>query len=116
MNRKNPKNRKMKDKESKKIKRINLICRAKLKKYFDLTGKALDVAKKAIKTIDKEKKKEALAVIDMARRYYDDAKYFENKRHYVNAFAALNYAHGWLDCGSKLGLFKVKDSKLFVLR
>ena len=92
---------------------IKIVCRTHLKKYFDLTGKALDVAKKAI---NKKKEKEALTIIDMVQRYYDDARFFEKQGHLVNAFAALNYAHGWLDCGSKLGLFKVKDTKLFVIK
>ncbi|UZE93957.1 MAG: DUF357 domain-containing protein [Candidatus Pacearchaeota archaeon] len=97
----------------KKIEKINLVCKSHLKKYFRLTSKALKIAKKAM---NKKKKKEALVVIDMAQRYYDDAKYFESKGHMVNAFAALNYAHGWLDCGSRLGFFRVKDSKLFVVK
>ena len=33
----------------------------------------------------------------------------------VNAFAALNYAHGWLDSGARIGLFDVKDSRLFTV-
>ena len=49
----------------------------------------------------------------MAKRYYEDAHYFRKKRDYVTAFAALNYAHGWLDAGAKLGLWKVKDNGLF---
>ena len=41
------------------------------------------------------------------------SKYFKKKDDMVNAFAALNYAHGWLDAGVKLGIFDVRDSKLF---
>lgn len=93
--------------------KINQITEIKLKKYFEITGKALAIAKKAIN--EKEKNK-AEDVLDMAERYYSDAKWFQEKKDYVNAFAALNYSHGWLDCGSRLGLFKVKDSKLFVLK
>ena len=34
----------------------------------------------------------------------------------VNAFASVNYAHGWLDAGARLGLFDVGlDDKLFTL-
>ena len=89
------------------------IQKARLKKYFELTGKALTIVRKAI---NKKREKEAQKVLDMAQRYYDDAKYFEKKDDWVNAFACLNYAHGWLDCGSMLGLFEVKDSKLFVVK
>lgn len=89
------------------------ITKEKLKKYFEITEKALEVAKKKI---NKSKAKEALIILDMAQRYCDDAHYFEKKSDAVSAFACLNYAHGWLDCGSKLGFFNVKDTKLFVVK
>jgi len=54
--------------------------------------------------------------LDMAERYFKDAKYFIEKGDKLTAFAALNYAHGWLDAGSRLGLFDVKDGNLFVLK
>jgi len=44
-----------------------------------------------------------------------DAKYFEDKGDIVSAFAALNYAHGWLDAGARIGVFIVKDSRLFTV-
>jgi hypothetical protein len=34
----------------------------------------------------------------------------------VNSFAALNYAHGWLDSGVRLDIFKVRDNKLFTIK
>jgi len=89
------------------------ITKEKLKKYFGITQKALE---KAGKAIAKENKKSALIILDMAQRYYDDARWFEKKNDYVNAFAAINYAHGWLDAGARLGIFKVKDNKLFVIK
>jgi len=98
---------------SKENKKINLVCQARLKKYFSVTGKALNMAKKAI---NKKREREAREILDMAQRYYDDAKWFEDKGHYVNAFACLNYAHGWLDSGARIGLFNVKDTKLFVIK
>lgn len=98
---------------SEESKKINLVCQARLGKYFEITGKALIMAKKAI---NKKRKAEAEEVLDMAQRYYEDAQWFQKRGHYVNSFAALNYAHGWLDAGSRLGLFKVKDSKLFVIK
>ena len=39
----------------------------------------------------------------------------KKKGNIVNAFAALNYAHGWLDAGARLGIFDVHDSKLFTV-
>ena len=41
---------------------------------------------------------------------------FKKKGDYVTAFAALNYAHGWLDAGARLGIFDVDgDSTLFTV-
>ena len=37
------------------------------------------------------------------------------KKDFLNSFAALNYAHGWLDCGASLGVFDVHDSTLFTV-
>jgi len=91
----------------------NIIEKAHLKKYFEITKEALIIAKKSI---NEKKSREAEIVIDMAERYYDDAKFFEDKKDYINAFAALNYSHGWIDAGSKLGLFDVNDSSIFVLK
>ena len=51
----------------------------------------------------------------MVENYISDAHYFESKKDLVNAFAALNYAHGWLDSGVRLKVFDVVDDKLFTL-
>jgi len=96
-----------------KNKKINLICEERLKKYFSITGKALKIAKKHINS---KKKSEAKEILDMVSCYFVDAIYFEKQGNYVNAFACLNYAHGWLDTGSKLGIFNVKDNRLFVVK
>ena len=89
------------------------ITKEKLDKYKHLTSNALIMAKSAIV---KGREKEAQEIIDMVSNYLSDAGFFEEKGDFVNAFAALNYAHGWLDSASKLGLIKVKDSKLFVVK
>ncbi len=34
---------------------------------------------------------------DMARRYYEDAKYYFAKEDYFTAFGCINYAHGLID-------------------
>jgi len=52
----------------------------------------------------------------MAQRYYDDALYFKSKGKLLLALSAVSYAHGWLDCGSRLGFFEVKDNKLFITK
>jgi uncharacterized protein len=93
--------------------RNDVVTKEKLDKYFAITGEALKMASLAHKMIGKEE--QALDFLDMASRYYEDAKYFEKKGDYVLAFAALNYAHGWLDAGARIKLFKVTDSRLFTV-
>ena len=89
------------------------ITDEKLKKYFSITKEALEKVKDAL---DSDRKEQAEDFLDMAQRYHDDAKYFlEKKEDVVLAFAALNYAHGWLDAGARIKLFKVKDSRLFTV-
>ncbi len=86
----------------------------KLAKYFKITEEALGKIKIGVRqSFDWRKKAEDF--LDMAKRYFDDAKYFHKKNDFVTAFAALNYAHGWLDAGARLGLFDVHDSRLFTV-
>ena len=52
----------------------------------------------------------------MARAYVSDAKHFREKGELDKALANINYAHGWLDAGARLGLFDVGgDDQLFTL-
>ncbi|HLC86574.1 MAG TPA: DUF357 domain-containing protein [Candidatus Nanoarchaeia archaeon] len=91
------------------------ITEHKLKKYFEVTGRALKKVKinPGIKINTKET---AEIFLDMAQRYYEDAKHFMKKGDYVTAFAALNYAHGWLDAGARIGVFDVDhDNELFTV-
>ncbi len=91
----------------------NIVTPEKLNKYFSITKEALDKAEKAF---DQKRLAEAKDFFQMASSYYSDAKFFhEKKKDLVLAFAALNYAHGWLDAGARIGLFKVKDSRLFTV-
>ncbi|HEX9709867.1 MAG TPA: DUF357 domain-containing protein [Candidatus Thermoplasmatota archaeon] len=54
--------------------------------------------------------------LDMARSYYGDALHFRDAGDLVNALSCVNYAHGWLDAGARLGLFDVGgDDRLFTL-
>jgi hypothetical protein len=91
----------------------NTITQEKLNKYSNLTQTALKQVKGHIIT---GKEKYAKEIIDMVENYLSDAKYFEKKQDFVNAFAALNYAHGWLDAGVRLDVFDVKDDKLFTIK
>ena len=89
------------------------ITKQKLERYFELTSSALEKVKK---NIAKGKSKEAKEIIDMVSNYLSDAKYFKKKDDFINSFAALNYSHGWLDSGVRLGVFNVKDNKLFTIK
>jgi len=94
---------------------MDTITEEKLSKYFSVTEAALKKVKTVKKgTVDFEKS--AKDFLDMATRYFKDAKYFSEQGDKVTAFAALNYAHGWLDAGARLGLFDVgHDNKLFTV-
>ncbi|MDP7116367.1 MAG: DUF357 domain-containing protein [Candidatus Woesearchaeota archaeon] len=94
---------------------MNKITDEKLDKYFSVTGRALKKVK-----ITRSGKIDWVAsaedFLDMATRYYKDAEYYKEKGDIVTAFASLNYAHGWLDAGARLGLFDVGgDNKLFTV-
>ncbi len=88
----------------------------KLNKYFKITGLAIKKAGESDnKAVIDEKERVRNDFLDMIKRYYSDAKYFFERGDFVNAFAALNYAHGWLDAGARIKLFNVKDSRLFTV-
>lgn len=91
------------------------ITKEKIEKYFDVTSRALKKLRVSVpeKTHFYDVAKDFL---DMAQRYYDDATYYHGKGDFVIAFASLNYAHGWLDAGARIGVFDVDhDSHLFTV-
>ncbi|MAG39973.1 hypothetical protein CMI41_03325 [Candidatus Pacearchaeota archaeon] len=90
----------------------NEITIEKVEKYFDLTESALGVVRK---NIISGKEKESKEIIEMVTNYVSDAHHFFDKEDLVNAFAALNYAHGWLDSGVRLKVFNVDDDRLFTV-
>ncbi len=90
----------------------NRISKEKIEKYYNITKKALEIAKNSI---EKSKEKESKEIILMVQCYLSDSKHFEKKQDYVNAFACINYAHGWLDAGARLKIFNVTDNKLFTI-
>lgn len=91
----------------------NKITKQKLEKYFEITSTAL---KKVKRNIVKGKEDYASEIIEMVSNYLSDAEHFEKQQDFVNAFAALNYAHGWLDSGVRLNIFNVMDNKLFTIK
>ncbi len=89
------------------------ITEEKITRYFEITEKALKEVKK---NIIKGKENYAKEIIEMVENYISDAKHFKSKEDYINCFAALNYAHGWIDSGVRLDVFDVKDDKLFTVK
>lgn len=93
----------------------NIITEEKIDRYLDITKRALDKLKVAAPDRSYNKRL-ADDFLEMANSYYNDAKHFRESGDLVTAFAAVNYAHGWLDCGARIGLFDVGgDDVLFTL-
>lgn len=88
----------------------NRITKQKLEKYYNLTNKALNIAK-----ISVVKTKESKEIFEMVEAYLSDSNYFKKKGDYVLAYGSLNYAHGWIDAGARLKIYKVKDKNLFAV-
>jgi len=94
----------------------NIITDVKLDKYFDVTGRAIKKVKLVGGKREVDFTSSAKDFLNMAQCYYYDALHFKKKGDIVNAFAALSYAHGWLDAGARLGLFDVDgDNVLFTV-
>ena len=91
----------------------NTITQEKIDHYLKITGTALSIVKKS--PVDEKRQDTATDFLDMAERNFSDANHFYKKGEWVDAFAAVNYAHAWLDAGSRIGVFRVKDSSLFIL-
>ena len=91
---------------------MDKITKDKVEKYFKISTEAFEMAKE---NINPEQKGIAEDFLDMVSRYLSDAKHFYEKGDLVNAFAALNYLHGWLDAGARAKIFLVKDSRLFTV-
>ena len=92
---------------------MNQVTDEKLDKYFSITKKALEKAISSGNRTSLDKEREDF--LDMIKRYISDAEHFEKKSDKINAFAALNYAQGWLDAGARIGIFDVHDSRLFTV-
>lgn len=91
------------------------ITEERVERYLELTSKALDKLKVAPPPRSYGRRL-AEDFLKMADSYFSDAKHFRETGDLVNAFACVNYAHGWLDCGARLGLFDVgEDDRLFTL-
>ncbi|MHB1262148.1 MAG: DUF357 domain-containing protein [Thermoplasmatota archaeon] len=95
--------------------RNDRITPEKIAKYLETTRKAF--AKVTVVAPPRSfAARMAENFLDMAKRYYEDAKHSHAQGNDVQAFAQVNYAHGWLDAGARLGIFDVgQDDVLFTL-
>ena len=59
-----------------------------------------NIARLRDKTMSEAEKK----IIDLARQYYEDTKYYSEKKDFFTAFGCVNYAHGLLDA-----IFKTRE-------
>ena len=87
----------------------------RINKYLYLTAKA--VAKVSIIADEgTEDYGKAEDILGMVNAYHSDANFFLSEGRGDDAFAAVNYAHGWIDCGVRLGYLDGKgDWQLFTL-
>lgn len=89
------------------------ISEQKLNKYLSLTSRALKKVK-IKKNLNKKEKAQAQDFLEMAKNYFSDANYFKQKGDWITSFAAVTYAHAFLDAGARLKLFSTKgDNQLF---
>jgi len=87
----------------------------RLDRYLNITKNALEKLKISMPERSFGRKL-AEDFLNMATSYYNDAKHFREEGDFLNSFAAVNYAHGWLDCGARIGLFDVGcDDQMFTL-
>jgi len=92
-----------------------MVSKERVEDYISKTKKALD----KIEIVQPERSHlfdVAQDFLEMAESYYKDAKHFNKNGDLDTAFACINYAHGWLDAGARLGLFDTGgDDRLFTL-
>ena len=84
----------------------NVVTDERIDRYLDITKRALDKIRIAAPERSFNRRL-ADSFMEMAVSYYNDAKHFRETGDIVTAFAAVNYAHGWLDCGARIRLFAV---------
>lgn len=92
-----------------------MVSEEKVEEYISRTEKALD--KIEITQPDRSHfKRLAEDFLEMVEAYHEDAKHFYEEGDLAKAFACINYAHGWLDAGARLGLFDTGgNDRLFTL-
>jgi len=85
------------------------ITREKVEEYLRKTEEAIEIIKRGLPPRRSLLYDVALDFLSMIECYFKDAKVFIEKGDYINGFASLNYAYGWIDAGVRLGIFDVGD-------
>jgi hypothetical protein len=95
--------------------RRDVVSEAQLRDYLGRTERAL--AKVRVTPAERSHlRRSAEDMVAMARAYWQDAQHYAGRGEYVTAFAAVSYAHAWLDIGVRLGLLDGQgDDHLFTL-
>jgi N-acetylglutamate synthase-like GNAT family acetyltransferase len=97
------------------VARTYRLLRDKCARDLEVTRRALEKVKIAVPRRS-HYRRAAEDFLSMAQAYYTDGRHHHDAGDLVLAFACVNYAHGWLDAGARLGLFDVGgDDKLFTL-
>lgn len=92
-----------------------MVSKKRVEEYLEKTERALE---KIELTPPKRSHHRKIAedFLDMAESYYSDAEHFYKEEKLDDAFACVNYTHGWLDAGARLGFFDTGgDDRLFTL-
>ena len=80
------------------------------KEYIEKNLEKTQLAVNSVEVLENGEK-----LFDMIERYVSDAAYFLEKENLVSALGAVEYAHGLLDAGVYMKLFKIrKNEGLFV--
>jgi hypothetical protein len=90
----------------------NTITDEKILNYLSRTEEAINIIKKGLppkRSLLYDVAEDFLCMIEC---YFNDAKTFIEQGDYVNGFASLNYAYGWIDAGARLGIFDVEDDDI----
>lgn len=75
----------------------------KTRRYRDLLERALETVEGADRSDE-----DTAETLEMAESYLEDGDHFLEEGDEVNALASYSYGHGWLDAGSRLGLYDVE--------
>lgn len=79
------------------------MVKAKTKKQDDKSRIESDIAQFYGNVKEVRETPENKHVLELAKQYCEDTKYFLEKKDYVTAFGCINYAHGLIDAFRKAG-------------